>query len=243
MTTVDSRSALITGAAGAIGTATARLLAGKGYACTLADRDEMALVRLAESLPGTVHFCGDLTDPETVARLFGNAPADLSAVVLAVGGEGPVGALEHCEDAHFQALLALNVTSTWLGLKHALRTLKPKGGGSIVVLSSISGLMGMPMMSAYAATKHAVMGLVRSAAREAAMSGVRVNAVCPGPTSSALMRRVDDALGRQDAAHSIPMGRYAKTDEVAQMVAFLCSDESRYSTGASFTLDGGYSCR
>ncbi len=111
------------------------------------------------------------------------------------------------------------------------------------MLSSISGTMAAPMMSAYAASKHAVMGLVRTAAREAAGSGVRVNAVCPGPAVSSMMARIDANLGRPDAARSVPMQRYAEPEEIAEMIAFLCSDASRYSTGSSFMVDGGYSCR
>jgi len=183
--------------------------------------------RLAASLPAASWVAGDATIAADVASMFARAGPDLGGIVLAVGSEGPIGPIEDCEDEAFQRTMALNVMSVWLGLKAALKVLKPRGQGSIVVLASISGTMGMPMMSAYAASKHAVLGLVRSAAREAAASGVRINAVCPGPAASEMMRRIDDGMGRADAAKSIPMGRYAEPDEIAEMIAFLCSDASR----------------
>jgi len=234
---------LITGAAGAIGRAAARRLAADGYPLVLADRNARAVEGLAASLPDASWIGGDATVASDVAAMVAAAGPDLGGVVLAVGAEGPMGAIETCEDDDFARTMSLNVTTVWLGLKAALPVMKARGGGSIVVLASISGTMGMPMMSAYAASKHAVLGLVRSAAREAAASGVRINAVCPGPAVSEMMQRIDDGLGRPDAAKSIPMGRYAEPDEVADMIAFLCSDASRYSTGSSFMLDGGYACR
>jgi len=234
---------LITGAAGVIGQAAARRLSGQGYPLLLADRNAATVERLAASLPAASWAAGDATIASDVAAIFAQAGPDLGGVVLAVGTEGPIGPIEDCEDEAFLRAMALNVTSVWLGLKAAIKVLKPKGRGSIVVLASISGTMGMPMMSAYAASKHAVLGLVRSAAREAAASGVRINAVCPGPAASEMMRRIDDAMGRADSAKSIPMGRYVEPDEIAEMIAFLCSDASRYSTGSSFMLDGGYACR
>ena len=237
-------SVLIVGAAGVIGRAATRRLAAEGRPLILVDKDLDAVRVLADALKGrTTAVKGDALDANSMAAIFHNAAPRLDAVVLAVGAEGPLGPLEDCDDAAFEQAMALNVTSVWLGLKHALKALKPKGAGSIVVVSSISGVMAAPMMSAYAAGKHAVMGLVRSAAREAAASGVRINAVCPGPAVSDMMARIDAGLGRPDAARSVPMQRYAEPAEVAEMIAFLCSDASRYSTGASFMVDGGYSCR
>ena len=239
----EPATVLIVGAAGTIGRAAAALLSSQGYPLILADQDDASLQALARSLPHATAVCADALDAQAMAALFDAAAPKLGAVVLAVGCEGPVGPLETCADAEFQRAMALNVTSVWNGLKYGLKALKPKGTGSIVVVSSISGLMAAPMMSAYAAGKHAVMGLVRSAAREAAGSGVRVNAVCPGPAVSEMMERIDGGLGRASAAASVPLQRYADPAEIAEMIAFLCSDASRYSTGSSFVVDGGYSCR
>jgi NAD(P)-dependent dehydrogenase (short-subunit alcohol dehydrogenase family) len=239
----ERSSVLITGAAGVIGRATAKLLSSQGYPLVLVDRDAMAVEALAATLTDATGVRGDATDPGDMADIFQGAAPNLGCVVLAVGTEGPIGALEDCDDDAFHRAMTTNVSSVWLGLKNSLKALKPRGKGSIVALSSISGTMGMPTMSAYAASKHAVLGLVRSAAREAAGFGVRINAVCPGPAVSDMMQRIDSDLGRQDATGSIPMRRYAEPDEIAQMIAFLCSDASSYSTGSSFMLDGGYGCR
>jgi len=239
----EHSSVLITGAAGEIGRAAAELLASRGCSLVLVDHDAEAVSALAARLRGATAVAADMLDARRVAAVFDDAAPRLGAVVLAVGTEGPIGPLETCDDAAFARSMTVNVTSAWLGLKHALRVLKPKGAGSIVALSSISGVMASPMMGAYAAGKHAVMGLVRTAAREAAGTGVRVNAVCPGPADSEMMRRIDTRLGRPDAAQSVPMKRYAAPAEIAETIAFLCSDASRYSTGGAFMVDGGYSCR
>jgi NAD(P)-dependent dehydrogenase (short-subunit alcohol dehydrogenase family) len=175
----EPSSVLITGAAGVIGRAAFKLLSAQGYPLVLVDRDAAAVESLAASLGRASWMSGDATDAGDMATIFAKAAPDLGSVVLAVGAEGPVGAIEDCDDDDFHRTMTLNVTSVWLGLKAALKVLKPKGQGSIVVLSSISGSMGMPMMSAYSVSKHAVLGLVRSAAREAAASGVQINANCP----------------------------------------------------------------
>ena len=239
----EHSSVLITGAAGTIGGAAAALLSARGYPVILVDRDAAAVATLAATLPGASWVQGDALEAASMAAIFEDAAPVLGSVVLAVGGEGPLGMLEDCPDEAFEQTMRLNVTSVWLGLKHALKALKPKGSGSIVAVSSISGVVAAPMMSAYAASKHAVMGLVRTAAREAAGWGVRVNAVCPGPAVSSMMTRIDAGLGRSGASSSVPMQRYGEPEEIAEMIAFLCSDASRYSTGSSFMVDGGYACR
>lgn len=248
MTLGQSRIVIITGAAGTIGRAAAQLLHQQGWALMLADRDAARLEALAKTLPGSRTLCLDVADAKAVKQLFESVGTDLFAVVLAAGIEGPIGALEYCADEAFEEVMRANVLSVWLGLKHALPILKKAGRGSIVALSSISGVQGAAMMSPYAASKHAVTGLVRSAAREAASSAVRINALCPGPVASDMMNRIDTERsqshpellgGRKDASHAVPMQRYAKPEEIAQMIAFLCSDASSYTTGATLMVDGG----
>lgn len=249
----EAPTAIITGAAGTIGRASAHLLAHRGYRLVLVDRDETALFALSAAIEGATTVVADVTRAADAADLFRRPFAEgLAAVILATGIEGPVGLLEDCSEDQFDAVMTLNVKSIWLGLKESLRLMKPQGRGSIVVLSSISGVMGMPMLSPYAASKHAVMGLVRTAAREAAGCGVRVNAVCPAPVQSDMMKRIDAALrerfperlqGRPDASQSVPMQRYATPGEVAEAIAYLCSDAASYCTGSAFMVDGGISCR
>lgn len=243
---------ILTGAAGTIGRAVARKFSKEGKSILLIDRQEEALRQLSDQLAGSSWQALDATDAASVAATFDRIAGSLESVILAAGIEGPIGNLEECSDAEFQNVMAANVLSVWLGMKHGLRLLKPKGRGSIVALASISGTMGMPTMAPYSASKHAVIGLVRTAAREAAASGVRVNAVCPGPVDSEMMTRIDTSLaekhpdrlkGRKDASASLPMQRYAKPEEIADAISFLCSDASAYVTGTSFMVDGGYTCR
>jgi NAD(P)-dependent dehydrogenase (short-subunit alcohol dehydrogenase family) len=249
----NSGNVIITGAAGTIGQATARLLCERGHRLFLVDRDGEGLKPLAAALANSEAIDADVTDAESIAELFRRvSTGTLSAIVLAAGTEGPVGPLEDCSDDAFDEVMKLNVKSVWLGLKHGLKVMKRQRSGSIVALSSISGVMASPMLAPYAASKHAVVGLVRSAAREGAAFNVRVNAVCPAPVDSNMMRRIDGTLsarfperlaGGSDASKFVPMQRYATPEEIAQAIAFLCSDAASYCTGSSFMVDGGISCR
>jgi len=243
---------IITGAAGTIGKATAELFSQEGYRLLLVDKKEEELIKLTSLVSNSISISMDVTDPQAVANLFDTVADDLTGVVLAAGIEGPVNILEDCPDDLFQMVMTTNVMSVWLGIKHALRVFKPRKQGNIVVLSSISGITATPMLSPYCASKHAVTGLVRTAAREAASYGIRVNALCPGPVVSGMMKRVDSALAelyparldyRKDASHVIPMQRYATPEEVASIIRFLCSDASRYCTGTTMMVDGGLTCR
>jgi NAD(P)-dependent dehydrogenase (short-subunit alcohol dehydrogenase family) len=250
---VDSGNLIITGAAGTIGQAAARLLFEEGHRLFLVDSDGERVKLLAAEFPNSVPIAADATNAESMAGVFHRAATGrLSAVVLAAGIEGPVGPLEDCPDEAFDEVILLNVRSVWLGLKQSLKVMKQQGSGSIVALSSISGVMAAPMLAPYAASKHAVLGLVRTAAREAAAYNVRVNAVCPAPVDSNMMRRIDERLrekfpdrlgGGTDASKSVPMQRYATPQEIARSIAFLCSENSSYCTGSSFMVDGGVSCR
>jgi NAD(P)-dependent dehydrogenase (short-subunit alcohol dehydrogenase family) len=244
---------IITGAAGTIGREAARLMFAEGFRLILVDRDEQSVTALAAEYAGSLAIAADASNAAAVADAFDRAAgAPLDAVILAAGTEGPVGPIEECSDDAFDAVMALNVKSVWLGLKHGLKKMKPQRRGSIVALASISGVMAAPLLAPYAASKHAVVGLVRTAAREAAAYNVRVNALCPAPVDSDMMRRIDGNLsarypdrlgGRADASKLVPMERYATPQEIARAAMFLCSDASSYCTGSAFMVDGGISCR
>jgi NAD(P)-dependent dehydrogenase (short-subunit alcohol dehydrogenase family) len=240
---------VMTGAAGAIGRAMAKLLYAEGYRLLLVDRDAGALEVLAAECPGSTSHVAQASDATQMAAVFA-AAGSLDAVILAAGIEGPVGVLEDCAEDAFDEVLRVNVKGVWLGMKFALPLMKAQRRGSIVALSSISGVMAAPLLAPYAASKHAVVGLVRSAAREAAAHNVRVNALCPAPVDSQMMTRIDAGLaaaapGRAetDAAKRVPMQRYARTEEVARAAVFLCSDASSYCNGSTFMVDGAITCR
>lgn len=241
-------SILITGAGGAIGRAAAQRLAKDGYALVLLDHDNVALAELARDYPTAKIIHADATDARALQAALASSQQPLYGAVLASGVHGPVGPVLEASDDEFMSVLRMNVLSVWVGLRVVLTTLAAQRRGSIVVLSSISGLNGMPMLAPYCASKHAVQGLVKTAAREVASTGVRVNAVAPGPVASPMMSQIDDAfrqLGheRNQPEKNVPLQRYATPEDVAAMIAFLCAPESSYCTGATLTVDGGLTCR
>lgn len=139
------------------------------------------------------------------------------------------------------------MTGVWLAMKHAAPAIRSAGGGAIVALSSIAGVIGFPAMAPYIASKHAVFGLVKTAAMELGPANIRVNAVAPGPIDNRMMQSLGDQLGGGDAAGfrtfvegRVPMGRYGTNEEIAHLIAFLSSDAATYCTGGLYLADGGY---
>ncbi len=253
MLSLAGRTVLITGAAGDVGQACAALFLSHGARVALSDR--VAPPDALLDRPDVAFRAADVTDRGAMDALVRGAVerfGRLDAAVLAAGIEGPVAPIEEIDEAAFDQVMAVNVKGCLHAMQACLRVMKPQGAGSVVALSSISGVVGGPNLGAYVASKHAVIGLVRSAALEAGPHGVRVNAVCPGPIASNMMRRLDAALsardparaaGRPDAAKSLPLQKYVTVDEVAQMAAFLCGDESGSCHGGTYLVDGGYTAR
>jgi NAD(P)-dependent dehydrogenase (short-subunit alcohol dehydrogenase family) len=162
------------------------------------------------------------------------------------GVEGLVAPIPDYDLADFQRVLAVNVVGVFLGMKHVIPVMADGGGGSIINTSSVAGLMGSPGLCAYIASKHAVIGLTRTAAIECAPKKIRVNSVNPGPVDSPMMASIEKQAApqapqavRDQFAQMIPFGRYATVGEVAKIVAFLASDESEYMTGGVYLVDGG----
>lgn len=250
------KTVLVTGAAGAIGKATAQLLCDQGARVLLADRDPDRLSHVVDMLPAdrAQGYVIDVTEDKELSKIVRDAEAcgGIDGAVSAAGIEGPVAEIEDCPADAFEAVMTANVKSAWSAIRACLPAMKAHHKGSIVLISSIAGLGGAPSMALYSASKHAVLGLMKTAAREAGPFGVRVNAVCPGPVTSDMMHRLDKALleknsqhfgGQQNAAKGIPLKRYATPEEVAQMIAFLCSDASSYCSGGVHLVDGGLTAR
>ncbi len=195
-------------------------------------------------------FVADATDEaatkasvEATVEEFGG----LDIVVANAGTEGNFAPIENLEMSEFESVLRTNVIGVFLSLKYAVEPLKKRGGGSMIALSSIVGMIGFPNMAPYIASKHAVFGMVKTAALELAETGIRVNAIGPGPIDNRMMSSLESQFNPDDqaAAHefvlaSVPMKRYGTNEVVANLALFLGSDESTYCTGGIHMIDGGY---
>ncbi|MBV9748167.1 MAG: glucose 1-dehydrogenase [Acetobacteraceae bacterium] len=238
---------LITGALTGIGRAAALAFAQEGSRVVVAGRHEetgQALVAELRGIGADAAFIGadvrregdvrDLVD-RTVTR-FGR----LDAAVNNAGTEGKPGPVTEQTAESYAATFDTNVLGTLLSMKHELRVMQAQGSGSIVNISSTYGHEGAGGASVYAASKHAVEGMTKSAALEAAAFGVRVNAVAPGPTETGMLNRFTGTAGRKAALLSgVPLGRIGQPEEIARAVVFLASDKASFVTGQVLTADGG----
>lgn len=249
----QNKNVLITGASGAVGTACARMFLQKGARIFLTDRVDPDPWLMKQQ---NVFFRGaDATDRGAVRETYRAAIARMGridAAVLATGMEGRVAPIEEISESDIDSVFAVNLKGCLFWMQCCLEGMKAQGDGSIVALSSISGVVASAMLAGYVISKHAVIGLVKTAALEAGPHGVRVNAVCPGPIDSEMMRRLDRAflernpqrfVGQSDAYKSIPTQRYVTVTEVASMVAFLCGKESASCNGGSYMVDGGFTVK
>ncbi len=243
------KSAVITGGSGNIGLATAARFLAEGARVLIVDRDSARVdAALGELKSNSAHgLACDVTSAEDTARYAAEAQKLFGRTDIFFNNAGIAGAVAPTidyKDADFDAVMAVNVRGVFLGLKHMLPVMKD--GGSIVCTSSVAGLRGSAGMPAYVASKHAVVGLMRVAAIEAAPRKIRVNTVHPGPVQGDMMRGLEGGMApaNPDAAHEVilqrmRLGRYIETKEIADLVTFLASDESRMITGATMVIDAG----
>lgn len=249
----NGKRALVTGGGTSIGRATAVALAAQGCFVTVAGRTERTLrqtVDLIENAGGSAQLviC-DVTDETTVQAAVEAAAGDaghLDVAVNSAGYDGEVTApTADWTGDMLDQMLATNVRGTFLPMKYELAQMRSQGSGAIVNVGSGAGLLGVPGHSGYVASKHAGIGLTRSAALEYAAEGIRVNAVCPALVDTPLIHDTDgnlfDYIKPLIAAH--PLGRIAQSQEVADAIVWLCSDKSSYVTGVALPVDGGYSAQ
>ena len=240
---------LITGALTGIGRAAALAFAREGNRIVVAGRHETAGQALAAELRalGTdVEFlCADVRHEDEVRSLIDRAVARfgrLDAAVNNAGTEGQPGPVTQQTAETYAATFDTNVLGTLLSMKHELRVMQAQGSGSIVNISSTYGHAGANGASVYAASKHAVEGLTKSAALEAARFGVRVNAVAPGPTDTGMLTRFTRTPENKAAlVTTVPMDRLGLSEEIANAVVFIASDEASFITGHVLNVDGGKS--
>jgi NAD(P)-dependent dehydrogenase (short-subunit alcohol dehydrogenase family) len=253
MNRLKDKVALITGATGGIGEATAKLFLAEGARVMLVGRSVQKLHETRERLGGGDALAMAVAEAADEAAIKAAVAATLKRfdrldIMFAnAGTEGDLKAIANLTVAEFQAVLTTNVIGVWLSMKHCEAALKASGKGSIIATSSIAGAIGFPNMSPYIASKHAVCGLVKTAALEYGPSNIRVNAVAPGPIDNRMMvslgaQLAPDGAGalRTHVEQSTALKRYGTNEEVANLTLFLASDEASYCTGGYYLVDGGY---
>lgn len=251
---LDGRVVLVTGAARGQGEQEARLFAAEGARVVIADvlveQGEALAKELGEGVARFVRL--DVGSEEGWAEAVGVAKDAFGKIDGLVNNAGILrfNELVNTPLAEFEQVVRVNMTGAFLGIRAVAPEIEAAGGGTIVNTSSYTGLTGMALVGAYAATKHAVLGLTKVAAVELAGKGVRVNAICPGAIDTAMSNPAlldpDADLSRSDAAIDayyrklVPMGRIGRPEEVAALALFLTSGDSSYITGQPFVIDGGW---
>jgi NAD(P)-dependent dehydrogenase (short-subunit alcohol dehydrogenase family) len=249
----SNKVVLITGGGSGIGRAAALGFAQRGATVVVVDRDETATRDTAEMVRKegvqALHLVADVSQSAQV-RAYVEATLDafgrIDCFFNNAGIEGTVGPLAEYDEDVFDQVLAVNMRGVFLGLRHVLPVMLKQGAGAVVNTSSTAGLVASPGMCAYVASKHAVLGLTKVAAGEVSGNGVRVNAVCPGPIDTRMLRDIAAQVSPDDPeavqhgfVSSVPIGRAGTAEEVANVVLFLCSDLASNVTGAHYMVDGG----
>lgn len=252
---IQEKVALITGGGGGIGAATALLFAEEGAGLALVDRDadaaDAAAAEIRRRCPSAdvLPVAADLSDEQEAKRAVDTAAAHFGGldILINVAGIRVYGALADADPGSWDSILAVNLMGTVHCCRAAVPLLRSRGGGSIVNVSSVFGVIGRAGMGQYDVTKAAVVSLSRTLAIEEVGHGIRVNAVCPGPTITpfhierAKTRGVTEQELRQTGAQHTLMKRWAEPREVAHSILFLAGDESSFVTGTTLVVDGGAS--
>lgn len=246
---MKNKVVLITGGAAGIGKSAAKKFAKHGAKIVLVDVDESVkdfAVHLNENGTEAISFKVDVSNAEQMKSCIEDTIDKFGRIDVLLnnaGIEGDVQPITEYPEDMFDAVINVNVKGVFNGLKYVLPVMVKQGSGSVVNTASVAGLRGFPGLAAYTASKHAVLGLTRVAAAEVAAKGVRVNAVCPGPVDTRMMKDMEEMIGgdnaRDDFESNIPLGRYAEAEEIANLMYFLASDESSAIVGAAYTIDGG----
>ena len=250
---LKEKTAVITGGAGAIGKSTAKRFLEEGASVMLVDLKEDDLKSAVDELGGdqVYYAVADVSKADDVKNYAHAARQQFDKVDIFFNNAGIEGVVKSITDypvEEFDNVMAVNVRGVWLGMKYMIPLMKD--GGSIIISSSVAGLRGTANVSAYVASKHALVGIMRTAALELAGKGIRVNTINPSPVDNRMMRSLEKGFSPDESKEAkkqfeqmIPMGRYAENEDIANLVTFLAGDESRFITGTVNPADGGMTAK
>jgi len=248
----DGKVALLTGGGSGIGRATALAFAREGAKVVIADRNAQRgeqIVSTIRAASGIASFrCTDVSVAAEIEALVEYTMKTYGRLDLAfnnAGIEGDVKPLVDQTEANFDAVMDINAKGVWLSMKYEIPRMLEQGGGAIVNSSSVAGVTGFPGIGIYSASKHAVIGLTKTAALEYSAQGIRINAVNPAAIDTEMIDRLADGLNtkKDDLSALHPIGRIGRVEEVAEAVLWLCSDRASFVTGHSLMVDGGFTAR
>ncbi|MCL2338308.1 MAG: SDR family oxidoreductase [Firmicutes bacterium] len=253
MADFQNKVAVVTGAANGIGKEISKSFAQAGAKVVLVDLQEDALRQAAKDLGlkerEYLLVAADISKEKDVQNYVNRAVdtfGNIDIFINNAGIEGAIAPVAEYPTDKLDAVIAVNIRGTFLGLKYVLQVMEKCENGVIINMSSIGGLKGMPNTSVYVASKFAIIGMTRSAAVEYASKNIRINAVCPAPTNTRMMRSIEAGSDPANPGAAkdlytsfIPIGRYGETIDIARAVLFLASDQASFITGASLPVDGG----
>jgi NAD(P)-dependent dehydrogenase (short-subunit alcohol dehydrogenase family) len=253
MKKLENKIAIITGGSGSIGKTTAKLFLEAGAKVMLVDLSEEILKTTVQELKSEhVQYCvADVSKSKDVEHYVTETVKTFGKIDIFFNNAGIEGVvkpiIDYPEDV-FDKVISVNVKGIWLGNKYALPQMND--GGSIIMTSSVAGILGFAGLGAYVTSKHAVVGIMRTSAIEAAPRKIRVNSVHPAPVNNRMMRSIEEGASaghggevKKQFEATIPLGRYAEPIEIAKLVVFLASDDSQYITGTTQVIDGGMSAQ
>lgn len=250
MNNFSEKVVLITGGSGGLGSTAGKMFAERGAKVMLVDIDEEALKQVVKQIgkDKASYVKADVSDERQVSNYVEKTIETFGQIDVFfnnAGTEGKVSSLDEYPLEEFEKLIDINVKGVYYGLRHVFPKMKEKGG-SIIITSSVAGMMGTPNVLPYVTSKHAIVGMMKSAAQEGAAHKIRVNTINPSPVDNRMMRSLEDGFAPGQAENaksnfeqSIPLGRYATNEEVAKFVLFLSGEESEFITGTVNPIDGG----